>query len=553
MNKTILFIISALLTILSAPAFALDWGIFDDYKVNMDGYAMDKYLNNIPIKYHLSTTPLSKNTQNNEEILKAQIERELNYKKFIQDAFNIWPTNTKKIINKSGRAEEFKDITPYLNQVRLIQVKDKRDADLIINFTTEEGKTKRCGKTSDGCFSMDIPHLITMIDPFLYDSEKERSMQLSAFTHELGHFFGFTDQYKNTDDNDPTHSVFDRFNERSMMSSSLEPILNLHCDDIDAFINSIDLTLAIKNKGKFSQRAQKGWASFCNGKNNKKGVPFKDTFYQEARPLKKEDFRLTLSCIYSYDSKGNVSKIICPAPFNFYDKVFEYDNRYNNLVSSAQDADFKCHYQYTSKSEGKISGSCEGHSLYSKYFSSKNKEINGKKVWTISNFYNIKEYPEEGYVYVDEHQCQINNYIPSDDFKSYNLNFIDNRLNDSFSYSFLTRSIRPIPILVNTKITSGQTNCSFEICDKKILKKLGFKDCLNVFYNDNITQEIADYAAMNYADFVKQTENSCKENLSSFVINNGKALCDYFKTVDKYFKEREANNETISRVPKLGH
>ena len=67
---------SCLALILGAisPAFALYWGVFDDYKQNIDNFAMVKFLNNKPIEYHLTTAqkPI-KPTDNPSEDLKNQL------------------------------------------------------------------------------------------------------------------------------------------------------------------------------------------------------------------------------------------------------------------------------------------------------------------------------------------------------------------------------------------------------------------------------------------------------------------------------------------------
>lgn len=524
MNKKI---ISFLLVLFLASSFisANDWGILDEYRGDVNNFGMLKFLNGKEITYHLSATQLSSQSTYTPE---ERLELALEYKHFIQKAFDTWPIETKKIIlNEPKRKDEFKDITSkYLKSVKIKEVKDKNEADLIINFTTIEGKSARCGKVPAGCYST-TEHLMTIPDPFLFDSEKERNAQLSTFIHEIGHFFGLADQYKNLNDIDPVYSDFDKLGVQSVMGSNYD-FIHLRCDDADGFINLIDLTLAIKNNGVFSKRAQEGWASLCNGKTNRK-----DNFYREGKTLDKQPFRVTWNCLYEYDSKGNISKILCPTPFNFYNKKLEYNN--SNLIEYATDSDFQCSYSY-SKKKKEIVISCNGEKLIADGCNSQKKELNGKEVWTLPDIYNIKAYPAEGYVYIDRDVCHINNYIPSTDFKAYNLVFTNNKLEDKFSYIVLTDSVRPIPIVINRNLATVNSVYTAKLCDKKILKEFGVKNCINVFENDDITQEIADYAAMSYDDFVEQIQSVAMEDLSSFVINNAKALCKHYNNVEEVFK-----------------
>ena len=64
---------------------------------------------------------------------------------------------------------------------------------------------------------------------------------LSVLIHEIGHFFGFTDQYADFGDSSLVHSTFNRINGDwdSIMSGSLG--IHLKCDDVDGMINLLDL------------------------------------------------------------------------------------------------------------------------------------------------------------------------------------------------------------------------------------------------------------------------------------------------------------------------
>ena len=557
MNKKFLFIIFILVSMITIPAFALQWGVFDDYKININNYGMIKFINKTPIKYYLTNTSNpADNTNDTEQALAAQLEQELNYKRFLQNAFDTWPKETKRIIKESGRTQEFKDIGDYLNSFQLVEIEDKNKADLIIEFATDENIAKICGEAG-GCYFQST-HELFLPDPYLSKSQEIQDKQFAVLIHELGHYLGFTDQYQNLQNNDLEHSTNDRFlDASSVMAASYET--NLQCDDADGFINSIDVTLAIKNNGKFSKRAHEGWASLCNGKEipGRQGQHYQKTFYKEARVMNKEDYEVKGNpqkrdaCIYSYDANGNISKMKCPEPFNFYGRDFIYKE---DVPQKAINEDSRCSFYYSNKNGEKIVITYDARPLLAlKDFFSEKKEIDNKEVWTITPGYFIKNFESEGYVYIDSQKCQIHNYAPNTDFKFYDLTFNNNQLEKNFSYTFFTNSLRPVPITINKQVNSQDPVCSFKMCDKKILKEIGFNKCVNIFENDDITQELANYAGIEYEEFVEQAEQSCKENLSSFVINNSEALCDYFRIIDKYFKTLKVNNKIVSynAVPEL--
>ena len=536
-----LFVICAF--ILSTPAFALRWGVFANYKQNVDNYAMYKFINNKPILYHLSTSQkYSTNKGNPAEDLRNQLDAENKYTQLMQTAFDTWRKDTKKFIQQSGKTQEFKDIMPYLDRpVRIAQIANAKEADLIIQFTSEEEKIEYCGSSiSEGCFSKS-EHKLVMVDPFVYPSfyieREDPDRPLAILIHEFGHFFGLSDQYVNLKEEDPEASTTNRFlYESSVMAASFGT--KLYCDDVDAFINLIDLTLAIQNNGKFSARAQKGWASFCNDtKVPGRDIPYQKTFYKEARIVNKKDSADRL-CKYSYDAKGNVKQRTCPTPYNFYNKELEY-NKYN-LIRKATEADGEYLFNYENAKGPKIIiGYVSSFAAHS--FESVQKEIDGKKVWTISPGYNIYAFDAQGYVEVNDRQCKIHNFVPNTDFKAYDLTITDNRLKQDYSYTFVTNSLKPAPIYVKKQNNS----CAFEICDEKMLKKLRRQECVNLFENDDIAQIVADYAAMDYEDLLDQTDRICRENLSSYIINNAQALCNYFKEVDTFFNKLEAQGEKV--------
>jgi len=78
---------------------------------------------------------------------------------------------------------------------------------------------------------------------------------IGVLVHELGHFYGLGDQYREGVENASlTHSTSDRIDGTdSIMSSGYD----LRCDDVDGFINLIDFAL-FKRQGSYSARAKQG-------------------------------------------------------------------------------------------------------------------------------------------------------------------------------------------------------------------------------------------------------------------------------------------------------
>lgn len=58
--------------------------------------------------------------------------------------------------------------------------------------------------------------------------------------------------------------------------------------------------------GEFSDRAsqEEGWASFCNGKKNRKGRYYKDEFYKKAKLLNKQPYKKG-STTFHFDEEGS--------------------------------------------------------------------------------------------------------------------------------------------------------------------------------------------------------------------------------------------------------
>lgn len=553
-KKTYLSLIFAMAALLfsALPACALRWGVFDDYIIRKDDYAMHKIINNIPIKYYF-TEEISPSSDNNNQQLSQQLnntlskeQRESDLQNIIKIAFNVWLKDTKNIINMEGRSQEFNDIMPILSgSVKMLRVNNKKEADLFISFTTKENQSIFCeSQSADACFDKRTRELV-FVNPFINNgtSLKERKQKILAITiHELGHYLGFTDQYMNLKNSDATYSTADRFGHAdAVMAASYTQ--NLLCDDVDGFINLIDLTLALENNGKFSTRAQKGWASFCNDKSiSDTEIYYNDIFYKEAKVKNKQDYH-SKDCLYSYNEEGNIDTMICPTPFNFYKKELSYNA--SNVITNTKDSDFAYSYVYSNSEGEKIQiGYTAGYKVYYSY----KKEINGKPSWTLESGYDIYEYPKEGYISINAKECSIHNYIPDTDFIGYNLTFNDNRLYGNYSYIFVVNSLNPLPMKVKVR-QSG--NCTFELCNFKSAKNIDEGKCVDIFQDDNAMQTIINNTGLDYQNLVKQTEEICNTPLSQDVINNAKALCKYYNEAENYFNMLREEGKTIDFIPRI--
>ena len=350
------------------PSFALYWGIFDDYKENKNEYAVVKFINNTPIKYAITTelfntnNTQSKNTNNNEALFKEQIgstlQQEQTLNNMIVEAFNTWPKDTLATIKdkNNNREKEFSDITPLLSRpkgVNLQRVAKNENPDIIFYFLNSKKRIKKiCTEESVACIERkQHPVKVYILNPYAVDIKDfhlQKNYTLSDLIHEIGHYFALTDQIKEFQSaSDINHSTADRFvTGISLMASSNDTILT--CDDIDGFINVIDLTWALMHNNNFTDRASKGWNSFCNGKKAPNGVLYDETKYAKAKIINQPiRFYFGTRCFNQFDKNGNFIKEVC-APstdFDFYNKDLTYN--IHGLVETKKDGAFIYEYKYT--------------------------------------------------------------------------------------------------------------------------------------------------------------------------------------------------------------
>ncbi len=363
-----LFILNLFLTALLGGAvdvFAADpWGVFDDYDNSAYKYALNKVMNNIPIKYAItinSDDTLSVNpnkTGSKEETLRQELNASLNQEQdlanlqgLIKASFNAWLKDTKNMIAQSGRTQEFADIMPILSkQVILNKTNDKAQADIVFIFTTEKEVLNICEEDHPACIEIPDEEQVEVFfkTSWLKDPKRQKDLK-STLIHELGHYFALVDQYDDFGDYSPRYGTNDRFYKYdSIMAASYET--SLGCDDVDGFINLIDITLQNKAGTTQATRNKKGWASFCNGKKDGDGELFKEIYYKNGRQLNRPEYSRNGNT-YSYDAEGFLKNISIPhAPlFNFYDAGLIYDN--DGVLIAAKTERFVYNYDWNSHTQ----------------------------------------------------------------------------------------------------------------------------------------------------------------------------------------------------------
>ena len=265
----------------SAPYLHAErWGGMGDFVQNKTApYAMNLLIDAVPIRYAVS----DEITPREERIFWENMQK--------------WPQTVLQTIQENKREDEFKDIVPLLARPLLLeQVEENPHVKLTIGH-------KVCGSsTALGCFSdplSDTPAQIVI-------ERKGRALFKSVSLHEIGHFYGLGDQYK--------AGLFNAHEEYSsdvntQQGSVMNEENSLTCDDVDGFINLLDLRLAQYNNHQFSVRAQNGWKTFC---------PDSENFYVESRTVNRRQTGYIVRdvpwhknlLIMSYDyGKANINMI----------------------------------------------------------------------------------------------------------------------------------------------------------------------------------------------------------------------------------------------------
>ena len=541
-----------------APEFL--WGLIDDYEKDYNKYHGLNWalmsgkiffmINEDGIKQkptNISDKNLAEKNSLENELNRSNREKDLS--DMITRAFKVWFEDTKVSIEKAGRQQEFKDIMPILNKSvepiskgNLLSMAELYEIPRIIfYFTTENKMIKECCprypsvcsacKTITPSAGTNVSKII-VVNP--YTNQKSsyytKNNIYQNLIHEIGHYYGLADQYRVDGVNsDNVNKEYSTGNDRIRNYSSVMSAGNythLTCDDVDGFINLIDFTLAKQNEGKFSKRSQNGWASFCNGK---KG--YKNTYYKMAKPVKSG----VSSAKQNKDINNNPTSNNQIKPFTFYSSQYKYDFTYNkdNLMATKNDESYSYNYSYyINNGTPTIKVSVAG-----KDFFAANKN---RGVWELPVGYEIKEekYKAEHYIDVNGNQCNIVNYVPFSDKKSYSVSYKNGRLQPEYTYSLpLGNQI----LELHKYETLGHPVCQVKTqYDTEIIKLVGstfdnIEGMAGVSKNQYMLDDIANAEGKTRREIIDILKTECRKVLHHSITKNTEKLCLYFKKVDDYF------------------
>ncbi len=575
-NKNLKIILTLLLLCFCfLPVNAFYWGVVDDYENDFEEYALYKVIKNEPINYYLEYSDTAQATKfddtNSEEFRKKLIqqlseeEKNAELQGLVQKGFDTWLKDTKKMINADGRTQEFADILPFLSRptVKLKRVYNKNKADISIYFDNPKEIEKECSGRS-GCFLN--KKMIILTNPYFNSKdsyEDSKKIALSVITHEIGHYYALADQYEDTYDTSLVHSTFNR-----MYSDSIDAIMGgswntvLSCDDVDGFINLIDLTLAIKNNKIFSARAKKGWASFCNGKKDSQGKKYQDEFYREAKLIKKPNYTRGY-CLYKYDKDGNVAQENCMDPFDFTNNELFYSK---NDIDIRKDKKNQINYQYEYdnliNNEFVVFAFDEKTDQDLAYFSVKKQEKDKGYSWVIDE--SQKNYKQRlinsTLVDISDTYCLAMDRVLTSSKKSENLLTLSEIKKEKYDdvYYFATTfdrqyrltSISYMPLEKNTK------NIAFEVAIDPIGKECIYYSNINGYKNVKVVslvnfdqgpiqisyqnKEILDYLTkrsnVSVNKFLNKFNERCRKLTSHPLVEKNKLKCKYFVGLENYFR-----------------
>ncbi len=183
--------------------------------------------------------------------------------------------SVKNALTKEDRTEEFADILPFLRKKitkREAELEDL-DVDLIVMIVdSQDTFADVCGpgaEDSVACeFWDEIENVIFIV---VFDNTV-----ISTYLHEMGHALGLADLYKKGfKENGDKHVHSSNIRGRdSIMKDDGDKIT---CDDIDGFINLIDLWTANP-----SERVTQGWRSLC---------PDSDEYYRNGNSVGKKEMK----------------------------------------------------------------------------------------------------------------------------------------------------------------------------------------------------------------------------------------------------------------------
>lgn len=205
------------------------WGVLDD-AVDDHTYGVDKLLAGQPIRYAVSEDI----TPQEEQIFKAN--------------FYQWPRQTLRLIKQQKREKEFEEILPYLQQNLQVQkINEKESYDVRLYIEPNEIQNSMGGNITG--FYQHGPRKIAVISKYR-DNLKRITL------HEIGHFYGMSDQYYAAHFNTSIP-----YSNNGLRDSVMRNSDHLTCDDADGFINLI--TLRLSQQGRPTRLAQRSWESLC--------------------------------------------------------------------------------------------------------------------------------------------------------------------------------------------------------------------------------------------------------------------------------------------------
>ena len=172
------------------------------------------------------------------------------------EALNNWLDKTKYYITEDKKRntnkEEFKDILKIVEAKELLkQVPCSVEEDGRVNLTADLtvlyklDASEYCDEAV-ACFLPD--HSVLIVSTLMQSTPKEYT---KFITHELGHTWGLADQYSG--------AIYDGsflYNSKVLRPSIMNKSQKVTCDDVDAFITSIDRTLG--NKREFNSLCNDG-------------------------------------------------------------------------------------------------------------------------------------------------------------------------------------------------------------------------------------------------------------------------------------------------------
>ncbi len=550
------------------------FGVFNDYdRAYQTRYGLSQILNTGTVYFSITqegTANKQTHFQNEEENIKNELENALNEENrknelsnVVKQAFKLWFTEVRKTIKEEGRDEEFADIIPLLDRsVKPILVDYKPNRNFInFSFTTNTRMHSICdNNTRDvvagACFDRATKEIF-FPNPFteeLFYTRKAlmgylRTTTVPTLAHEIGHYYGLVDQYANFGHASSVYSTSDRYLKGSSMMGTAPEIL---CDDVDGFINLIDITLSKQNG--WSQRAKNGWASFCNGKNvphYTQDVTYKDTFYKMGRPVKSLAQKVSepsssqpKSSSNSNNNSQNKNAKSYPKPFTWHSDKYKYNFTYHKnsgLLATKRDDKYSYSYSYYKNTENVPTIKVSVASV-EKPFIITQKTFDGHKYWELPVGYYIPETSGDmRYVYVDNNQCTIKNYVPFSDYKSYSLQYKNNVLQNDYTYTF---NLADRKVIVHKyekyrhpvcKVSYGSGSDPLPLVT---FFDFSFTEDLDAISRDRVyLDSLAEQAKMTRKELIERLRTECKKVLHHTITDNSKELCSYFKDVNNYFNK----------------